>query len=123
MTRGSHLTLMLPFAVALPLVLVILMVSMFQRGGSHMNIPNRDYWLADRRRDATVAFLINHVTRLAIGMIVFLCFVHKLMVDANTRRPSALDNASIIGGLVVVLVCVMIWIAWLYFALRLPARR
>ena len=123
MTRSGYRTFMLCFVVGLPLVMVVSMSAIFRRAGTRMNIPNREYWLADSRRDATVAFLSNHATRLAIGMTVFLCFVHKLVVDANTRTPPALDNASIIGALVVFLVCVMLWIVWLYFAFRLPGKR
>ncbi len=123
MTRGGYRTFMLCFVVGLPLVIVVSMTAIFRRAGTRMNIPNRDYWLADSRRETTVAFLSNHATLLAIGMTIFLCFVHKLVIDANTRTPPALDNAAIITALVVFLVCVMLWIAWLFFAFRLPARR
>lgn len=120
MTRNGYVTFMLCLVVGLPLIMVVSMTSIFRRAGTRMNVPNRDYWLADTRREATIAFLINHATRLAVGMTVFFCFVHNLVVDANTRTPPALDNASMMGALVVFLICVMIWIAWLYFAFRLP---
>lgn len=123
MTRGGYLKFMLCFVVGLPLVMVVSMTSLFRRAGTRMNLPNRDYWLADARREATVAFLINHAMRLAIGLTVFLCFVHKLVVDANTRTPPALDSASIIAALAVFLLCVTLWVAWLYFAFRLPGKR
>ena len=122
MTRNGYVTFMLCLVVGLPLIMVLSMTSIFRLAGTRMNIPNRDYWLADSRRDATVVLLINHATRLAIGMTVFLCFVHKLVVDANSRTPPALDNAAIITALIVFLLCVMLWIVWLYFAFRLPAR-
>ena len=123
MTRSGYRTFLLCFVVGLPLVMVVSMTAIFRRAGTRMNIPNRDYWFADNRREATVAFLVNHATRLAIGLTIFLCFVHQLVVDANTRMPPALDNASIIGGIVVFLVCVILWIVWLYFAFRLPSKQ
>ncbi len=123
MTRSAYRTFMLCFIVGLPLVMAVSMTSIFRRAGPRMNIPNRDFWLADSRFEATVTFLIDHTTRLTIGLTVFLCFVHKLVVDANTRTPPALDNASIIGALVVFLVFVTVWIVWLYLAFRLPGKR
>ena len=123
MTRSGYLTFMLCFIVGLPLVMVVSMTSIFRRAGNSMNLPNRDYWLADSRREATVVVLTHHATRLGIGMTVFLCVVHKLVVDANARTPPALDNPSIFAALGVFLVCVTLWIAWLYFAFRLPAKR
>lgn len=123
MTRNGYVTFMLCLVVGLPLIMIVSMASLFRRAGTRMNVPNRDYWLADARREATVAFLINHATRLAIGMTVFLCFVHKLVVDANTRTPPALDNALTFAALGVFLASVTLWIAWLYFAFRLPEKR
>ena len=123
MTRSGYVTFMLCLVVGLPLVMVVSMAAIFRRAGNSMNIPNRDYWLASERRPGTVVFLINNATRLAIGMTVFLCFVHKLVVDANARTPPALDNPPIFAAMGVFLVCVTLWIAWLYFAFRLPAKR
>ena len=120
MSRSGYVSFMLCFVVALPLVMAVSMAGIFRRAGMSMNIPNRDYWLADERRDATVAFLVNHAMRLAIGLTVFLCFVHKLVVDANTRTPPALDNPSIYIGLVVFLLGVALWVASLWFAFRRP---
>ena len=123
MSRSGYRIFMLSFTVGFPLVMAVSMTGIFRRAGTRMNLPNRDYWLADSRREATVVVLTNHATRLAIGMTVFLCFVHKLVVDANARTPPALDNPPILAAMGVFLVCVTLWIAWLYFAFRLPAKR
>ena len=123
MTRSGYTTFMLCFVVAFPLVMAISLSGIFRRAGTSMNIPNRDYWLADNRRDSTVTFLVDHSVRLTIGLTVFLCFVHKLVVDANTRTPPALDNTAIINALVVFLTAVTLWVAWLYVAFRLPAKK
>lgn len=123
MSRSGYRIFMLFFVVGFPLLLAVSMTTIFRRTGTSMNLPNRDYWLADSRREATVVVLTNHATRLAIGLTVFLCVVHKLVVDANARTPPALDNASIIAAMVVFGACVTLWFGWLYFAFRLPAKR
>ena len=123
MTRSGYVTFMTCFVVGFPLIMVVSMAAIFRRAGDSMNIPNRDYWLANERRSETVAFLINHATRLSIGLTVFLCFVHKLVAEANTRTPPALDNGSMISAMVVFFAGVMLWIGWLYVAFRLPAGR
>lgn len=123
MTRGGYRTFMLFFVVGFPLILAVVSAGIFRSASASINMPNRDYWLADSRREATVRFLIDHMTRLTIGLTVFLCVVHKLVVDANTRTPPALDNASIIATLVVFAVGMALWIGWLYFVFRLPVKR
>lgn len=123
MTRSGYTTFMLCFVVGLPLVMAISMSGIFRCAGTAMNIPNRDYWLADIRRDSTIAFLVDYAVRLSIGLTVFLCFMHKLVVDANTRTPPALDNSAIFGALAVFLIAVTLWVVRLYFAFRLPSKK
>ncbi len=109
-SRGAYIGLMLALVVGLPALLTV--VSHFGLGSpkARINLPNRDYWLAPERRAGTVSYLRGHLARFSAVLVVFLCYVHWLVVRANAVRPPHLSTPWINAGLVGFVVFAIVWI-------------
>src|SRR5689334_11841268 len=99
MSRSLYVWFMLAFTVGLPLLLAFLPSLFFERPSLRFNLPHRDYWLAPERRAETVAFLCQHNARFAMLLMLFLCYVHWLVVRANGATPPRLFAPPFIAGL------------------------
>jgi uncharacterized membrane protein len=108
MPRGTYIRFMLAVVVGLPALLVAVShVAMGSR--TRINLPNRDYWLAPERRAETVSYLRAHMVRFSVVLVVFLCYVHWLVVRANRVQPPHLSNPAMISGLVVLVLYALVW--------------
>jgi hypothetical protein len=109
MSRGAYVGLMLAVAIGLPTLLTV--VSYFGLGApsARINLPNRDYWLAPERRAETVTYLRAQLARFSTVLLVFLCYVHWLVVRANGIRPPRLSAPWIDVGLVGFALFAIIW--------------
>jgi hypothetical protein len=121
MPRGLYVRFMLAFAMGVPLVLVVLSRVAIGSGAS-INLPNRDYWLAPERREQTVSYLHTHLDRFSAVLVVFLCYVHWLVVRANQAQPPQLSNRAMVAGLAAFLVFALIWTRLLLRRFRNPRR-
>ena len=110
MPRVAYLVFMVGATVGVPLVLVLSHGLLRFVPPRFINLPNREYWLAPERSAATVAFLRSHSVRFASLLVVFLCFVHWLVVKANTLQPPRLTVRSFIAGLLLFLVAAVVWL-------------
>jgi hypothetical protein len=111
MTREYYTLLMLALVVGMPLLLVYLPAFAFSGPEAKINVPNRDYWLAPERRQATVCFLRRHIARFGTLLLLLLCYVHWLVVQANAQVPPRLSSPWFMGGLIVFVVLSIIWAA------------
>jgi uncharacterized membrane protein len=109
MPRDAYVRFMLAFVVVLPLFIVGLTTLILGSPNARINVPNREYWLAPERREETVSFLRLHTLRFGGMLVVFLCYVHWLVVRANEAQPVRLDSRWFIGGLAVFLVFALGW--------------
>ncbi len=118
MLRTHYVVFVLALAIALPLAVVIFLTRIYRRAAHLINVPNRNYWLAPERQDKTVAFLTVHAVWFASLLAAFGCFIHWLVLDANTAQPPQLSNsvlfwsaAAFLGGLAlwVVVLLLVFW--------------
>ena len=58
---------------------------------SLINIPHREYWLAEERRAATFEILQNHFDSMSAALLAFFIGLHQLSIEANFREPVALS--------------------------------
>lgn len=58
---------------------------------SMINIPNREYWLADERREQTLAETESMLGWIAAGSAVFLLVIFWLVFDANMGEEKAIN--------------------------------
>ena len=118
MSRNGYIVLMLIVAVGFPLGLVGVLVARYRRATSFIDWPNKDYWLAPEHREKTIAFLITHAVWFGSLLVTFLCFIHWLVVGANAVQPPRLPTFAIIGGVIVFLACLTVWVGVLFLFFR-----
>jgi uncharacterized membrane protein len=110
MTRSSAIVFMGGFGLGLPLFMVVLSWAARFLPVSTFNIPNREYWLAPERRDATYAFFSRYLLWLACLVVCFMAGLHWLTIQANNSNPVRMPNdlfLTILGGF---LVGMAVWI-------------
>src|SRR5664279_802164 len=113
MPRGSYVAIMLGATIVAP-VLVALSGSLTRILPVQLiNLPHRQYWLAPQRRAATVASLAALSVHFASALVIFLCFVHWLVVKANAAQPPHLEQAPFFAGLALFVVAVALWFIYL----------
>jgi hypothetical protein len=107
MQRGNARAVFL--VVVLPLTLVFVPSISLRKPNEGLRLPNRDYWLAPERQAGTVEFLRQHMARFGSMLVVFLCYIHWLVVHANTLVPPRLPAPWAIGGIVVFVIGALVW--------------
>jgi len=118
MPRNIYELLMFGILVVVSFTLVVVPNHLFNASGARINLPNREYWLAPERRAATIAILASQVTRFASMVLLFLCYVHWLVVRANDVTPPHLSSPGIKIGLTVFLFGTLIWVVSLVWRFR-----
>jgi uncharacterized membrane protein len=109
MPRGFYLRFMLAFVIGLPLLLLVVPYFALSGAGTRINLPHREYWLAPERRAESVAFLRAHSVWFEAMLVVFLCYVHWLVVRANAVQPAHLSAPALIGGFAAFLAAILVW--------------
>jgi hypothetical protein len=107
--RSLYLRLTLILVVLAPLGMNILASLSLRGANARINLPNRDYWLAPQRRFESVQFVRRQVARLGLMLIIFFCYVHWLVVRANTLTPPVLSSPWFITGLFAFMLSAVIW--------------
>lgn len=114
MGKGTYTAFMLAVVVAVPALIGFSgqLVRVFPL--QLINLPNKQYWLAPQRRAATLESLSSLSVPLALALVVFLCFVHWLVVQANAVQPARLSETSLFVGLAVFGVATVLWLVVLF---------
>jgi uncharacterized membrane protein len=112
MSRRFYLEFTLGMAVGLPLFLIATTSFSARLPGSFRRIPNREYWMAPERREATIAVFRGFMTGLCCLLVLFSTGIHLLLVEANQNsvRPH-LDSVgiwSLLGGFLIA-ACLWSW--------------
>ncbi len=81
---------------------------------SLINLPNKDYWLADERRAGTIRKLRLSMFELGTATLAFLLFVVWSIIDANKEGPAELGSLFTYG-----LFAFLVFLAiWMFLLLR-----
>ena len=75
-----------------------------------LNIPNRDYWLANERRDQTFEKIAKYFEWLLVGVITFSIIVTQMVINANIGADKKLSNyflVALIGFLIYIIAFVI----------------
>jgi hypothetical protein len=122
--RAGYVGFMLAFGAALPLFVAMLSERLLRHPRTPLNLPHRDYWLAPERRAATVDFLCRQNAGFAVQLVLFLGYVHALVVYANWRQPRQLPSAAFVAGLLLFVAAALWRLVQLVRRLRnVPPRR
>jgi hypothetical protein len=76
---------------------------------TRINIPNKAYWLAVENKATTAQFLQNHITYFGILIVLFMTYIHWLLLDANSIQPPHLSNELSLIGMAGFLICMLLW--------------
>lgn len=68
---------------------------LIRRFPNSVNIPNRAYWLAPERRDATMLDIESRMNSLGVLVLVFIGVLMDAMFRANLATPVHLSAASL----------------------------
>lgn len=109
MRRAMYIRFTLAFAIGLPLLLGAVSYFAFGASNARINLPNREYWLAPERRDQTVSYLRVHLARFNSVLVVFLCYVHWLVVRANQVQPPHMSTPAMLTALAAFAVYAIFW--------------
>jgi uncharacterized membrane protein len=99
-------------ALLAPLLVAKLPVSM-------VNLPNKNYWLAPERKDASFRRLRARMEWFGVALLAFLAFVYDLVFKANTGG-GGLANGPFLAALVGFLVFTIVWTVSLHRAFPRP---
>lgn len=109
MPRAYYVRFMLGVVVVLPLVLVFVPSLSLSHPRAGIRLPHKEYWLAPERRLETLGFLQQHMARFGSMLVLFLCYIHWLVVRANASVPPRLPAPWAIGGIVVFVLGALVW--------------
>jgi hypothetical protein len=124
MSGRGYTVYMSVLVTVVPLLVALLPRLIGRRWPQLLNISNRDHWLAPERLTDTLAAIESRTKLLATVMILFLCFVHWLVVRANTANPPRLDESLFLVGLGSFAVFMISWIIAFRRRFRIdPARQ
>src|SRR5690606_3467074 len=70
MPRAAYLGVMCVAGAALPAIIVIAQQRIMRKWPQRVNLPNREYWLAPQRREATVQAITRHLMLFGFGLSV-----------------------------------------------------
>ncbi|MDR0634321.1 MAG: DUF1648 domain-containing protein [Azoarcus sp.] len=114
-SRGTYLAVMIVMVILVPLM-VAFASRVFPE--NVLNIPNKSYWLSPERRAGSLAFISLWSQWCSIGVTVFFCYLHWLVVRGNGFTPPQLESIPMYGGSVVALVALTIGIVALVARFR-----
>ncbi len=114
MPRTAYVYLMLGLVVALPLLVARSGRLVARLPASSINLPNKSYWLAPERHAGTVRSISDWLVGFAILLLLLLCYVHWLVVQANTGVTKQLSSVPFMLGLALFLVATIAWLIAFY---------
>ena len=121
MTRAQHVKFTIGVGVGTPVLILGVFALVGKMKGWGLNIPNKAFWLAPERQQATFDFLQGHSFWLAGLLIVFHAILFETVVIANAQRPVLLSSThfvTLLGGFLTLL---FVWIVVLLVRFRRPA--
>jgi hypothetical protein len=116
--RSRYVLAAISASVLLPFVIVFPISLALRSPNVVINLPNRDYWLTPERRPQTVNFIRSQMMRFGTAMLLFICYVHWLVVEANAKSPPRLATGAFVAGIAVFACFVILWITLHYRRFR-----
>lgn len=121
MSREDYLLMMTGITIGMPLLLALIAASARILPARFINLPQREYWLAPERRDRTIDTFVRMSMLLAHLLAAFLCFIHWLVVRANSMQPPQFPDTQFMIGGALFLLALLAWLVRFFTAFRRPA--
>jgi hypothetical protein len=110
MATEAYLRFIALFGAILPLVWVVLPQLIRYLPAQFINLPNRDYWMAPERREATNAWLVRHFLWFGSLQVGFAGGIHLVIYQANQTTPPRLPGGWMPGLMGIFLLGAIIWV-------------
>jgi uncharacterized membrane protein len=94
MSKGAFVTFNIVLQLGLAVVMFGTGVLSRMLPTSMLNIPNREYWLADERREQTLAETESMLGWIGAGTAVFLLIIFWLVFEANAGEDRTLNATA-----------------------------
>ena len=114
MSRNGYLLFTLALLLGMPTFINVCVGILPGKIPRWTNIPNRDYWLAPERLEASVGFLAAHGKWLGCLMVAMITAMHYIILTANRTEPAILPMTMFLLLIGSFLLGVFIWVAVLY---------
>lgn len=101
MPRVRYVGFMLALVLALPPLIFFTGPLASRLPMRYVNLPNKQYWLAPERRQATLESLSKFGAWAAYATLGVLCLAHWFVVQANLEHPPRLEQAPLVGAVAV----------------------
>lgn len=99
MDRDTYIAFALGFSVAIPWIVYAAMALLPGRFPRLSNLRHKRYWLEPSRREATLRSLGTFAAATALATAGFTASLHLSILEAHTRQPPQLDNATFLTAL------------------------
>lgn len=124
MPKDFYTMFMLIFTLSIPSIIVGSMTLIDRFPESSINLPNKRVWLSERYKESTFAYLKSHALGMGALIVLFMGYVHWLIIQANRQAPAHLSTEAIMSGLVIFVIVLVGWgIALPLRFMQLPKER
>ncbi len=120
MPHDAYLLFMLGLCVLMPGAVVLILTLVPRAIPKRANIPNREYWLSESRRDQTRVTLTSFGCVLGSLLSLFIAGVHFILIRANEVSPAHLPGPLFVATLVAFLAALALWVVALQVRFRAP---
>jgi hypothetical protein len=110
MDRREHLWYMTAVGLGIPLLIVGAFLLIRKVPSRFVNLPYREYWLAEERRPATDAWMTRAALWLCCGIILGMGVLHELILHANTLSPARLNSKEVMFVLAIMMGSTVIFV-------------
>ena len=104
MSRESYLGVMTVIVILVPFVTFYIGRWVAYRPEDALTLPNKAYWLAPERRVESLGYIAKWLQWCSMGVAVFICYVHWLIVRGNSLTPPQLESTQLYAALMVALI-------------------
>lgn len=109
MSKERYTCVMLSVVAGVPCLLALTPFVISKLPTSLVNIPHRAYWLAPENRAATLKTFHVFMRELACFHLIFLSYLHWLVIQANEQQPPAMSAPDLYLGFFIFLLLIGIW--------------
>lgn len=120
MGRDGYTVLITLLVVVLPLLVAATGRVTGRIPSRLLNLPHKEYWLAPERREQAIARIGLLSTLYAHLLVLFLGYVHWLVVDAHGQAPVRLAEGPFFAGLGAFVAITLLWAVIFHVAFRRP---
>jgi len=122
MPRETYVAFILIAALGVPFALVALLAWLPRAFTTAVNLPNRAYWFAAERREATFASFSSFAWIFGSMLAALMAGVHWAILRANARTPPRFPESAFLALLIGFGCVLAIWLAAWYLRFRRPGR-